>query len=84
MFEFPKTPEEAKGWKPCFERHAIHSQVLLVAKTRIEGTWKAYCVPVPGVNHEEEQKMWQEYGTPMTEKMARAAFPRFEEVPYAK
>ena len=83
-WNFPETQEEADTWAPVLTYKALHSRVLLVAKTRIEGAWAAYCVPVPGRSHEEEKHLWENEGVKLDVKLARAAFPQFEDVPYAK
>ena len=84
MIAFPKTPEEAKTWEPTILRVALARQVLVVAKTRIEGAWKAYIDAVPGMNHEEEWKEVTLTGVAVSEKVARLLFPDFEDVPYAR
>ena len=81
-FKFPTTPEEATTWKPFFDHTAIHHNCLLVAKTRIEGSWSCYAVIVPGQNHDREKHLWQDHGTKIRERIARAAFPGFDELPY--
>ena len=63
---------------------AVHSRVLIVARQRAEGAWKAYVTPVPGVNHLEEVGLWQVVGAQMLEKHARPFFPQFKDIPYAK
>ena len=65
--------------------HALHRKVLAVARTRIEGTWKAYIVPVPGQNHDREMvEHWREEGFQLPEGIARAIFGCMEDVPYAR
>lgn len=83
-FEFPETQEDMAQWEPSLCHLALHSKVLLVAKSRIEGAWTCYCTPVPGINHDHERDLWEEHGAKVSEKIARAAFPLFEEVPYAR
>jgi hypothetical protein len=83
-YEFPETLDEAYGWQAVTSYTAIHMRVLLVARTRVEGSWAAYCVPVPGHNHDEEQHLWRNEGVKLVESLARVAFPQFEDVPYAK
>ena len=81
---FPKSVEEANAWLPHEERIALSSRVLVVATTRIECTWSAYCDSVIGHNHSEE---WQEvlrHGDKLIEEIARAIFPHFKDVPYAR
>jgi len=64
-------------------RHMLHRQVMVIARFRAEGTWKAYCFPVPGVNHNEEEYLWRDNGTQLPEKVARPMFPMLEEYEYA-
>lgn len=79
-FKFPDSPEDK--WEPYIIYTALNSTTLLVAKTRIEGEWSCYCVTVPGKSHETEKHMWQIHGTKIRERIARAAFPDFENIPY--
>ena len=81
-FEFPETNDET--WEPTFRRHPLHRQVLVVAKTRAEGTWKAYCFPVPGINHNDEMYLWEKEGSQLPEAIARSLFSEFEGLPYAR
>lgn len=78
---------DAKAWTPDFRVCALHRQFVLLAKTRIEGAWKAYGVPVTGeIEHAfEAEQRWEEEGCPIAdEEIARAAFPMFSDVPYAR
>lgn len=64
---------------------AIHQRVLVVASMRVEGTWKAYVTPVPGISHHEEAPLyWERDGEQLGERHARAFFPYLNEVPYAR
>lgn len=69
--------------EPGTTYRAIHRQVLLVCRHRIEGTWKCYVTPVPGQNHDLEMGRWQEHGSEMTERDARHHFPEMADTPYA-
>ena len=82
--EFPETPEEAKEWSHTVRRVALHMNVLVVAHTRIEGAWCAYCRPVPGYNHDQEWEGVLNDGTKLSENYARALFPDFAGIPYAR
>jgi hypothetical protein len=84
IFNFPTTSEEADTWQPYFTYTALHRNVLLVAKTRIEAQWACYCTPVPGINHSKEYHNWDFDGTKVSEAIALAAFPQFNDLPYAK
>lgn len=79
---FPKTPEEARRWVPYRRRFALACRVLVVATSRIEGTWSAYCDAVHGESHDHEQQGVLDHGDKLGEHVARAMFPEFSEVPY--
>ena len=70
-------------FEPQMYRHMLHRQVMVIARTRIEGAWKAYCFPVPGMNHDEEDYLWQTEGCQLSEAEARAMFGFLEDLPYA-
>ena len=74
---------EAEFWTPIFRTHALASKVLVVATTRIEGTWAAYCDAVPGDNHTKEWPAVLSNGDKLMEEVARVLFPGFKEIPYA-
>ena len=81
---FPTTLEEAEVWRPKIRRRMLHSQVMAIAKTRIEGMWAAYAFPVPGINHDDEEYLWRTEGVKLPAAVARVMFPDFAELPYAK
>ena len=85
--ETEKTPTGASdstgSFSPQFYRRMLHGQVMVLAKTRIEGTWKAYCFPVPGKSHDNEEYLWEREGSAISEKLARQMFPSLENVPYS-
>ena len=81
---FPKTPDEARIFKPIIQRHALAGRVLAVAKTRIEGAWNAYVDAVPGMNHRSEQSEVLQHGAKLPEYIAQVLFPLFSDIPYAR
>ena len=81
---FPKTREEVAEWMPAIYRYALDRNVLAVATTRIEGTWKAYISQVPGKSHADEFDEVLRSGTALPEQVARTLFPYLAEVPYAR
>lgn len=83
QFDFPETQEDMAQWAPSMTHIAMHRNVLLVARTRVEGTWACYCTPVPGINHDNERYLWETDGVKTSQKIARASFPQFDSVPYA-
>ena len=81
---FPTNVEEANEWKPVIRIYPMHSRVLVVARSRIEFAWAAYCGPVPGHNHEAEYPDVLDHGSKVDEDVARVLFPLFDGVPYAR
>lgn len=81
---FPKSVEEAQKFQPFALRQALATHVLCVAITRIECSWAAYCDAVTGDDHEHEQYYVLETGDKLPEPVARALFPMFDGVPYAR
>ncbi len=80
---FPTSSEEAHNWEPIVRVHALSSKVLVVAQSRIECAWAAYCDAVPGHNHEFEWEDVLYHGSKLSEKIALVLFPEFNGVPYA-
>ena len=76
-------PEETDQWEPLVWHYALHGQVLAVAKTRIEGAWKAYCANVPGHDCSQEEQYVLDFGNQITEAIALAIFPHMKGIPYA-
>lgn len=62
---------------------AIHRQVLVVCRERIEGAFCVYVTPVPGLFHDKEAENWREDGAKLTEATARHFFPEHKDIPYA-
>ena len=81
---FPLNQKAAEHWEPVFRHFPLHSQFLLIAKTRIEGKWACYGTPVPGIRHDQEIYLWERDGNKVGETIARAAFPEFADLPYAR
>lgn len=73
----------ASEFTPVIRRRALASRVLVVARTRIEGTWAAYCDAVPGYDHDNEERAVLLRGDKLPERVAAALFPEFDGVPYA-
>ena len=73
---------KTKDWAPTIRTHALACKVLVVAKTRVEGTWAAYCDAVPGDNHTKEWPGVLANGDKLMEKTARVLFPEFDDIPY--
>lgn len=71
-------------FEPQIAYRALSSHVLVVAATRVEGTWKAYCGAVPGVRHKEEVAAVLRSGDQVGEDLARHLFPGFRDLPYAE
>ena len=82
-YTFPETAEEATDWEPTVRRFALNRDVLVVARTRIEGKWAAYCKAVPGRNHDYEMDGVLYDGSKVPERVARVLFPDFNDIKYA-
>ena len=63
-------------------RMALASCVLAVAVKRVDG-WCAYCDAVRGHDHPMEQDEVARSGDKLPESVARAIFPRFDDIRYA-
>jgi len=71
-------------FQPKIRVFALASCVLVVATTRIEGTWCAYCDAVPGMRHDDEYQEVLNTGTKLPRGAAEALFPDFVKLmPYA-
>lgn len=79
---------KGKQWKPRILSYTIgqFSGLLIevVARTRVEGTWKAYIGIASGIHKELERKRILDQGSPLKEDTARTIFKNFDELPYAK
>lgn len=80
---FPTNPSEAMSWEPIVRCYALHTEVLVVATTRIEGAWCAYCSNVPGMDHRLEMDGVLNYGCLVGEHIANQMFPEFVGIPYS-
>jgi hypothetical protein len=74
---------QTRDFEPIVRRRALAQRVLVVARTRIEGAWAAYCDAVDGRDHVAEQEGVLRMGAKLDESVARVLFPEFEELPYA-
>jgi len=81
---FPETQTEAAEWESTTTRRTLARHVLVVATTRIEGTWAAYCMEVPGKNYDVEEVFVLHSGDKLPESWARAMFPIFDDIPYSQ
>ena len=70
-------------WHPYIIHHALHTNVLAVATTRIEGKWTAYISNVPGHHHDVEKHGVLRHGEKLAEEIAVVLFPDFKGIPYA-
>jgi hypothetical protein len=79
---FPDTHLKAAGWEAMEWHYPLHRRVLVVAHTRIEGAWSAYCDVVPGWRHDQEHEEVLRHGDKVGEKVARVMFPFLDFLPY--
>lgn len=80
---FPRNVEETKDWHAHITYRALALKVIVVATTRIECAWVAYCDAVPGEKHSAEFQRVLSHGSKLDEPIARALFPQFSAVRYA-
>jgi hypothetical protein len=73
---------EEQKWSPTIARYSLSPNVMVVARTRIEGTWAAYCAAVQGQSLSHDEKFTLDNGSKLPEKIARAIFEQFEELKY--
>ena len=84
--------EEVKEqWKPTIVAYEMTPQILVVARDRIDGSWRAYIGVNPmllGDRDAEYEKFLRKQvldsGDKVAEDIARAMFPNFREMPYAR
>lgn len=87
-FGFPgpdSTREEINTWEPTMWVRGMHTHVVAVGRSRIEGAWACYIVWLPKScdNHlRGAEEHWGD-GAKADEALARLLFPQFEGVPYA-
>lgn len=64
------------------EYKALSYRVLAAAKEGYNHDWTAYIKDVPGHNYDEEQHIVLAEGDKLSEKIARAIFPEFNDLTY--
>ncbi len=71
---------------PVIHFVALDTRVLVVARTRVEGSWAAYVGPVAGHSHDNEKYEVLQRGTKLSEPLARFVFRyrhELTDLPYA-
>ena len=58
--------------------------IVVAGRTRIEGTWKCYIGSTEERSHEDAVPAILSRGTAIHEPLARAIFPHFKDLPYAR
>lgn len=81
---FPKTTEEVKLWKPTVKYRSLDRRIIVVATTRIEGSWSAYIGAVDGLCHDKEYFEVLKNGAKLDENIARSIFFEFTDIPYSR
>jgi len=71
-------PGDKDPWTAMEWHYPLHMRVLVVAHTRVEGAWCAYCGPVPGWRHTEEHEGVLLHGDKLSEPVARVMFPHLD------
>ena len=75
---------KTEEFQPVIRRVALAMHVLVVAQTRNEGAWTAYCDAVPGMDHSKEMDEVLRSGCKLPRKIADSIFPEFKDLPYAR
>lgn len=75
---------EDQPFVPTTRTHALDPCVLCAARTRVEGAWKAYVKPVPGICHRIEYQDVLDTGSEIEERIARVIFPSWERLRYSR
>ena len=81
--EPPPSPQTSSG-EPKVIYYPLHRRVLVVALEWLDGTWCAYCVPVPGEDHDEECHLWRRHGCTLTVWVAHGLFPLLDRRKYRR
>lgn len=71
-------------FEPQIVVQTLARDIVVVARTRSEGTWKAYIGTTDEWSHPDATSDVLERGTAVRERVARAIFPQFKELPYAR
>ena len=73
-----ESPETQIFW------HTLARDIVVVARSRIEGTWKAYIASTDERSHKDAISEVLAHGTTVKEPIARYLFPHFKDLPYAR
>lgn len=71
-------------FKPQVLRQTLARDIVVVASTRVEGTWKAYIASTKERSHKDAVPAVLERGTAVREPIARVLFPHFKNLPYSR
>ena len=71
-------------FEPQIVWHTLARDILVVARTRVEGTWKAYIASTNERSHKDAVPAVLDRGTAVKEPIARYLFPHFKDLPYAE
>ena len=77
-------PDKKSSFEPQVVWHTLARDILVVARTRIEGSWKAYIASTNERSHEDAVAEVLAHGTAVREPIARYLFPHFKDLPYAR
>lgn len=77
-----------KKWKPKIASHEFGNfgglMITAVARTRIDGSWRAYIGVTTGDYPEIESKRILSHGAKLAADTARTIFKKFDKLPYAE
>ena len=75
---------QSTEFKPIIRSVTLAPDILVCARTRVEGCWRAYIASTVFIDHERPAAIGTvlDYGTKLEESIARALFPGFADLPY--
>ena len=71
-------------FEPQIICHTLARDIVVVARSRIEGTWKAYIASTEERSHKDAIPEVLAHGTAVREPIARYLFPHFKDLPYSR
>ena len=71
-------------FEPLIFWHTLARDIVVVARSRVEGTWKAYIASTEERSHYDAIPEVLSHGTTVREPIARYLFPHFKDLPYAR
>ena len=78
-----RSPMTEAEWKPSVRTCYLSDDIMVAARTRIEGSWAAYIGTVSGHSHDYDRDVVLLKGNKLPADIARVVIPCFAEMPYS-